>query len=310
MEILLAFLLQVAPDLKESDPVALPAEGPWQITSSSTGKFIALARRKGALVLDAATGKTVKEIADPVTGLGFDEADGTLTVGGEKLIRFETRAWTETFRAGLEDVEFLMRDPGGAEPRLGESRVSKDGTVHFRTRGGGLSKARVRDGVIAIEKVALNFRGNQEAHVRRILGESGGSLLLESVFEGGRMGAVSVGEKAYILAQSGNPIAAFTAGAEVVLVCERGSPIYLPRSWKCRDIRPGAGHTAAAYDAKRGLVWVAREGTLEAWHPMRPDVRLALPEIKGRFTALDVSPDGSLLHAVEAQTLRRWKFRD
>ena len=306
---LLMALLQQGPALVEPASTGLSTEGPWAVKVSTTGKFVALVHLKGVILLETSTFKVAREIEGRWTGLGFDEKDEILTLAGESLVRVNTATWAELVRGSLDRAL-----PGHAQAKAlgyGESLVGRAGRVVYVAQKGGLSIATVVEGKVVCAPVEVDTQMFDGTKIRRILADTGPALIVQ-MDDDPRTGVVLLERKrVYPLAASAEPLGAALMGDSVALLCRKDSPSYSTRTWKHqRRKNSGEGNVAGTFDLKRSLTWAIRGGTLVAWSEVQPEAEIKFPDVKGDFSAMDVSADGTRLFAVEGKTLRCWRVKD
>lgn len=338
--LLLALALQAA--LEEGAQSPLPCKDPLLVAASSTGKFLAVAEAKKVHVLDGGTLKPVHAVDFECAAVGFDAKDELLTLVGTQVVRLETRGWKETFRADLPDVEF--RKPAEKEERIivfprrppdgwlaGQAKVSPEGDVYYRSKGGHLSVAREVGGKIVGEALTAE-QPDVFGRIERVLAVFPEMVIVDLQGITGVVLLLKPRQQWYTLARSGSPLVFGSSGETFSGVHRKSFTLYSVRTLKqlwLRDLEgneegvgfpvfgrrgrrqelPG-GNAAAVFDAKRSGFWIARGDGLHWWDGRKESGDRPVEGVTGTFSGLAIDGAGSRLYGVEQGKLRIWRFKD
>jgi hypothetical protein len=316
MTVILLLLLQQPPALEASTSADVEPGPCSLLTVSRTGKFLVIGRPDVLEIRTAADLMPLRFVKGPWTGFSFDEKDDHLLLVDGDLIRIDTKEWKEKSRNTLDGIELLRPKPpfrpAGAptfHPR--QAYIADDGTVYYRIKDGGVSKATRRDGKLVFERLTVDLFP-EDHHVEGIVGamETTPFLLLKQR----RAGIVSGQRPNYLIASSGTlmgtlcgDVAAFVGGSY--------EGLYDPRTWKVKFIRQAEDseevtRNDAVADPKSGWVIVAEKTGLRAWNTKDFKQESRYKEFTEPFLKLALDAGNRALYTLEAEKLRRWKLKD
>jgi hypothetical protein len=316
MTVILLLLLQQPPAL-EASTTADVEPGPCSLlTVSRTGTFLVLGRADVLEIVTAADFRPVRLLKGPWTGFSFDEKDEHLLLVDGELIRIDTKEWKEKSREPLEGIElvsslakFVKAGAPTFLPR--QAYIADDGSVTYRTKGGGVSRAARKDGKLVVERLTSGIP-EDDYKVEGIVGamETTPFLLLPR----GKAGILSSRHPHSLVASSGT-VMGTGCGEFAVFVGGPYEGLYDPRTWKVKfhrheeDADGGSRHDAVV-DSKSGWVLVADAKGLRAWNTKDFAAESRYKEFTDSCLKLALDGGNRVLYTLEAEKLRRWKLKD
>lgn len=121
--------------------------------------------------------------------------------------------------------------------------------------------------------------------------------------------AVLLRGQTYPLAKGRRAIAAGGLTSIIVVIGEGGDYLYDPRTLKLAWHRESR-NDAAAFDAKRGRVYVAGDKTLRSWTPLSPIEETLYGDVKEFIGGLSIDGQSRKLYSMGDRQVRSWLLKD
>jgi hypothetical protein len=314
--VLLLFLQ--APAIEELRSEKAEAADCTLMKVSQTGKYLLLARPEKIEIFSADDLKPVKTFDMTWTTVGFDVDDQHLVVVGKDLVRIRPKDWSEVSRAALPDAEFRELKKG-LRPR--QAWMYPDGSVLYRTKGGGIRQADWDAGKLVTNVILDPQQGDR--FIYGIIGMTPMRLILDL----GPKAGILIGTDVYHLVLSSRVFFAENCSGQTVMVGTESECTYNSNTWRlvaarvddqddravsqANYIRAVEGNRyAAAIDPKSGWVLIAGDKGLRAVDSQDLRKLQRYPEVTGHCWQLTVDGPHRLLYTIEPGKIRSWKLKE
>jgi hypothetical protein len=313
---ILLLLLQQPPSLEATTSADLEPGPCTLLAVSRTGKFLVIGRPDLLEIRTAADLMPLRFLKGPWTGFNFDEKDEHLLLVDGALVRIETKEWKEKSREPLEGIELLPPrsnlPPAGAAtfvPR--QAYVADDGSVYYRTKDGGVSRAVRREGKLVVEKLTSEIPGD-DYKVEGIVGAMDTTPFLVLKYW---MAGILEQQRPCSLAGSSGTLMGALCGDVAAFVGGPYEGLYELRTWRIKSIRHGKGswdvtRNDAVADPKSGWVIVAEKSGLRAWNTKDFAAESRYKEFTEPCLKVALDAGNRVLYTLEAEKIRRWKLKD